>query len=105
MNAQPRAIAIHSSLLRPILLLGAERELVLIAGIIAAVLALSLGRFLFAVMGAFFWSLSLVVLQRSAKADPQLSRVYMRHVRYRGYYAGQSRATARTSTIREQLPC
>ena len=29
MNEQPRTIAIHTSLIRPILLMGAERELVL----------------------------------------------------------------------------
>ena len=33
MNEQPRTIPIHTSLIRPILLMGAERELVLISGI------------------------------------------------------------------------
>jgi type IV secretion system protein VirB3 len=87
------------------LLLGAERELVLISGIISAIFVMSLGRFVFAVLGMLFWAVSLVTLQRSAKADPQLSRVYLRHIRYRGYYAAQARATARTPIIREQMPC
>ena len=38
MSDRPRAIPIHLSLIRPILLMGAERELVLISGILAAVL-------------------------------------------------------------------
>jgi type IV secretion system protein TrbD len=105
MNEQPRTIPIHISLIRPILLMGAERELVLTSAIIAAVLVMSIERLLFAVVGAVFWALSLAALQRAAKADPQFSRVYLRHTRYRAYYAAQSRTTARVPTVREGMPC
>jgi type IV secretion system protein VirB3 len=93
------------SLIRPILLMGAERELVLISGILAAVLVMSLARLLFTVVGVVFWGLSLAALQRAAKSDPQFTRVYLRHTRYRGYYSAQSRATSRLSTVREGMPC
>jgi len=105
MNEQPRTIPIHASLMRPILLIGAERELVLISAILAAVLVFSLERLLFTVVGVVFWGLSLAALQRAAKADSQLSRVYVRHARYRAYYAAQSRATSRISSIRAGMPC
>jgi type IV secretory pathway TrbD component len=105
MNDQPRTIPIHTSLIRPILLMGAERELVLISAIIAAILVMSLERLLFAVVGVVFWALSLAALQRAAKSDPQFSRVYLRHTHYRAYYAAQSRVTARTSSVREGMPC
>lgn len=105
MNEQPRTIPIHASLIRPILLMGAERELVLISAIIAAVLVMSLERPLFAVVGAVFWALSIAVLQRAAKNDPVLSRVYLRHTRYRTYYPAQSRVTSRVSSTREGMPC
>ena len=105
MNDRPRAIPIHSSLMRPILLMGAERELVLISGIIAAVLILSLERLVFTVVGVVFWCLSLAALQRAAKADPQFSSVYLRHARYRAYYPAQSRVTAHLVSIREGMPC
>jgi type IV secretion system protein TrbD len=105
MNEQPRTIPIHVSLIRPILLMGAERELVLVSAIIAAVLVMSLERLLFTVVGVVFWALSLAALQRAAKNDPLLSRVYLRHTRYRGYYSAQSRATARVSSPRESMPC
>ena len=101
MNEQPRTLVIHTSLMRPILLLGAERELVLISGMVAAVMVLSLQRPLFAVVGVVFWCASLAALQRAAKVDPQLTRVYLRHIRYRVYYEAQSRATALTPVIRE----
>ena len=105
MNDRPRTIPVHASLMRPILLMGAERELLLTSGVIAAVLVLSLQQLLFTVVGVVFWSLSLAALQRAAKADPQFSRVYLRHARYRAYYAAQSRVSARMSSIRESLPC
>jgi type IV secretion system protein VirB3 len=105
MNDRPRTIPIHASLMRPILLMGAERELLLISAIIAAVLVLSLQQLLFTVVGVVFWCLSLAALQRAAKTDPQFSRVYLRHARYRGYYAAQSHPGARVSPIRESLPC
>jgi type IV secretion system protein VirB3 len=105
MNDRSRTIPIHLSLLRPILLMGAERELALISAIIAAVLVLSLERLLFTVVGVIFWSLSLAALQRAAKADPQFSRVYLRHARYRAYYAAQSRVSARVPSIWEGIPC
>ncbi len=105
MNEQPRTIPIHVSLIRPILLMGAERELVLTSAIIAAVLVMSLERFLFAVVGVVFWALSVAALQRAAKNDSLLSRVYMRHTRYRAYYPAQSRATSRVLSAREGMPC
>ena len=105
MTDRPRSIPIHLSLIRPILLMGAERELVLISGILAAVLVMSLARLLFTVIGVVFWALSLGALQRAAKSDPQFTRVYLRHTRYRAYYAAQSRATSRLSTVREGMPC
>ena len=105
MNDRPRTIPIHASLMRAILLMGAERELLLISAIVAAVLVLSLQQLLFTVVGVVFWCLSLAALQRAAKADPQFSRVYLRHTRYRAYYEAQSRPSARLSSIREGLPC
>ena len=105
MTERPRRIAIHLSLIRPILLMGAERELVLISAILATALVMSLARLLFTVVGVVFWALSLAALQRAAKADPQFTRVYLRHTRYRAYYAAQSRATSRLATVREGMPC
>jgi len=35
MNDRPRTIPVHASLMRPILLMGAERELLMISAIIA----------------------------------------------------------------------
>lgn len=88
---EPRRIAIHRSLNRPHLLLGAERNLVLLAGVVTALLlfsgSISPTSILMAVM---FWSGSFWALVRMGKADPQMSQVYQRHIRHRSYYSARS---------------
>lgn len=82
----PERTRVRQSLLRPLLALGGERELVFASGMIAAILAFSLGDALLAAIGVAFWLLSLFVLQRMAKHDPQLSRVYIRHANKKTFY-------------------
>ena len=88
---EPRRIAIHRSLNRPHLLLGAERNLVLLAGVVTALLlfsgSISAASILLAVA---FWSASFWALVRMGRADPQMSRVYQRHIRHRPYYGARS---------------
>jgi len=86
---------VRQSLLRPLLALGGERELVFGSGMIAAILALSLGDIMLAALGIGFWLLSLFVLQRMAKHDPQLSRVYLRHVNTTTFYPAAAHLSAR----------
>jgi type IV secretory pathway TrbD component len=88
---EPRRIAIHRSLNRPHLLLGAERSLVLLTGVVTALLIFS-GSISVPTVGlaVLFWSCSFWALVRMGKADPQMSRVYQRHIRYRSYYGARS---------------
>jgi type IV secretion system protein TrbD len=88
---EPRRIAIHRSLNRPHLLLGAERSLVLVVGLITALVIFS-GDIstVSIVVGVSFWSGSFWALIRMGKADSQMSRVYQRHIRYRPYYSARS---------------
>jgi type IV secretory pathway TrbD component len=76
------------------LVLGAERELVFGSGMIAAMLAFSFGNIVFAGVGVGFWVVSLVVLQRMAKHDAMLSRVYMRHLNKKIFYPAAAHLTA-----------
>ena len=83
----PRLTPIHLSLTRPLLLAGAERELVLVNGTIIAALIFGVGFHWASVTAAILlatvghWG-----LMRAAKHDPQLSRIYVRHIRYQEYY-------------------
>ena len=82
----PVKTRVRQSLLRPLLILGGERELVFASGIVAAILVFSLGDLVLSAIGVAFWLISLVVFQRMAKHDPQLSRVYLRHVNKKIFY-------------------
>ena len=81
-----RRTTLPRALHRPNLILGGERKLVLTTGLIFT--ALNLPSTLFAIA---FWFLCLAALRQMAKADPQMSNVYLRNIRYRGYYAPRSR--------------
>ena len=88
---EPRRIAIHRSLNRPHLLLGAERSLVLLVGVVTAILLFSGNISAPSILLAVgFWSVSFWALVRMAKADPQMSQVYQRHIRHQPYYSSHS---------------
>ncbi len=87
---EPRYIPIHRSLNRPHLLMGAERGLVLMAGMGTALIIFSGGISITSVgIGVTFWALSFWSLVQMGKADTQMSMVYQRHVRYRSYYTAR----------------
>ncbi|MDQ2694373.1 MAG: conjugal transfer protein TrbD [Pseudomonadota bacterium] len=87
----PRRQPIHVALQRPILLAGGERELVMLNAALVAALVMTGG----------FTAGSLVVagllatvghwgLVRAARLDPQMRRVYQRHVRYQNFYPARA---------------
>ena len=83
------------------LVLGGERELVFFSGMLAAVLAFALGNLTLAAIGVAFWLLSLFVFQRMAKHDPQLSRVYIRHLNKKIFYPAHAHVTSREPELKK----
>lgn len=77
---------IHRALSRPALLFGADRELVLLAGLLAVVLVFVVLTLVSAVLGCVLWIVTVGILRMMAKADPLLRSVYMRHLKYRSRY-------------------
>jgi type IV secretory pathway TrbD component len=83
MNGEGRRLnIIHQSLVRPVLLAGAERPLAIANWITAAALILGAGTWYTAILGALLATAGHWVLVQAAKIDPQLSQVYVRHWRY-----------------------
>lgn len=84
-----RTIPIHQSLHRHNHILGAERELVMTSGLVALLVgiggltAVSIGT------AVAFWLLALFALRRMAKADPIMSRVWLRHIKQQEFYAAK----------------
>ncbi len=77
---------IHRALSRPNLLLGADRELVLVTGLAAAILIFVVLTWTSALVGFCLWTIVLGILRMMAKADPQMRAVYARYIRYRSIY-------------------
>ena len=84
---------IYRALWRANMIAGGERELVLIAAIVCGGVAVSSLNFVSAAIGGAVWLVILMFLRMMAQADPNMSKVYLRHLRYRPYYPARSRPT------------
>lgn len=82
-----RRIPIRQSLHRPSLLLGAERELVLLTGLVTFVCVFVAMAPVIAVIGLTMWLVLIQLLRAMAKSDPILSKVYLRHIKYQAHYS------------------
>lgn len=89
-NDQPREVQIFQSANRPNLIMGGDREMVLLAGLLSAALIFSVATVWAIAVGISAWVFAVAALSRMAKVDPLLRHVYVRHVRYARYYAAKS---------------
>jgi len=96
----PREMPFHQSANRPHLLLGGDRELVLVSGVLAAMLIFAVMTWWSIVAGLVLWLAAVAVLARMGRVDPLLRHLYVRHVRYRAFYPAKSRLSARPTSTR-----
>jgi len=90
MDDQPVFTPMRASLNRPQLLMGGDRELVLLSGLLLALMAVSVMSFLsFLIGGASFMAI-VAVLARMGKEDPLMRQVYARHLAYKDFYPAKS---------------
>ncbi|AYG64270.1 MULTISPECIES: conjugal transfer protein TrbD [Rhizobium] len=81
---------IHRALSRPNLLMGADRELVLLTGLAAVILIFVVLTVYSVVFGVAVWIVVVGLLRIMAKADPLMRQVYARHISYQHYYKATS---------------
>lgn len=81
---------IHRALSRPNLLMGADRELVLLTGLAAVILIFVVLTWYAALFGVAVWLVAVAALRMMAKADPLTRRVYLRHVSFKPHYRATS---------------
>lgn len=81
---------VHRALSRPNLLMGADRELVLLTGLASVILIFVVLTWYAALFGVAIWIVAVAALRMMAKVDPMMRRVYIRHVSYRPYYRATS---------------
>lgn len=78
---------VHQSTIRPVLMLGVERELAVIEATLIASLTLGLGGNLLGIgLAAVIVVVVHPLLLLATKNDPQMVRVYARHLRFRLFY-------------------
>lgn len=85
-----RRIPVHSSLHRANLVMGAERELVLGSALAALLVGIGGLSLVSAGTAIVFWFCAIWVLRRMARADPMMSKVWLRHVRQQVFYSARS---------------
>ncbi|RWG04121.1 conjugal transfer protein TrbD [Mesorhizobium sp.] len=81
---------IHRALSRPNLLIGADRELVLLTGLAAVILIFVVLTWYAALFGVTIWLVAVGLLRMMAKSDPLMRRIYLRHISFRPYYRATS---------------
>ena len=72
------------------LFMGGDRELVMFSGLLAFALVFSAQELRATVIGLLLWFGSLHLFRVMAKSDPKMRYVYLRHLRYKGYYPARS---------------
>ena len=81
---------VHRALSRPNLLIGADRELVLLTALAAIILIFVVLTWYAALFGMAIWVIAVAALRMMAKADPLMRRVYVRHISYKAFYRATS---------------
>jgi type IV secretion system protein VirB3 len=81
---------VHRALVRPMLLMGGERELVMMSGLIAGIFIVSFLKVWSITFGVVLWLVSVYFLRRMAEKDPVMSKVFIRSIRYPKYLLPQS---------------
>lgn len=77
---------IHRALSRPNLLMGADRELLLVTGLAAIILIFVVLTLYSALFGIAVWIVVVAGLRMMARSDPMMRRIYIRHIAYRSHY-------------------
>jgi type IV secretion system protein VirB3 len=86
-----RLTPIHRALHRPNLILGGEREPVLIIAIVCAGVVVSALNLVAIGIGGLVWLTAALFLRMMAKADPYMSKIYLRQLRFPAYLPARSR--------------
>ena len=85
-----KSIKIHSALNKPNLLMGAERELILVVGLFSAMMVFIALTWETFIVGIVMWIVITTLLRMMAKADPLMSKVYLRQLKYNSFYPAHS---------------
>lgn len=86
-----RMTPFHRALHRPQQVMGGERELTLFSMLVAGGLIVSAMNLVATLLGLVIWLVCIQGLRKMAKADPIMSKVYIRQLKFGHYYGPFSR--------------
>lgn len=86
-----RRTATYRALHRPQQVWGGERELMLTSMLVAGGIIVAAMNWFATIIGLILWFACVYGLRQMAKADPHMSKVYLRQLKYQNYYASFSR--------------
>jgi type IV secretion system protein VirB3 len=97
-RSELKRVVIHRSPVRLIMLMGAERNLVIFSVMFCTymtyLICMRYSVWLGVGVGGSFWLVSLFLLRRLAKIDPQMWQVFNRHIKYKAFYPARGRFDA-----------
>ena len=91
---------LHESLNRPMLMMGGERNLVLMLMVLSGVFIFSLHALWAAVVGISLWLAGQFALTRAGQYDPQLSKTGARLLKLQRFYPAAASPFARQREIK-----
>ncbi len=95
-----RLTPFYRALHRPQQIMGGERELMLFSMLVAGSLIISAMNLVAALIGVTIWLICVYGLRLMAKADPEMSKIYIRQLKYNHYYGSFSRPFRVSKTSR-----
>ena len=96
---------VHASLHRPILLAGAEQGLAIFEGTLIAALLVAVGPgWTTLLLVALYLGIVHPLAVWATGKDPMVSGVYLRSLRYAGYYPAAGRLPGRPAPVRPSIP-
>lgn len=94
--AELRKVPLHRAMTRPQLFAGGEREPMLMLGLICFTLIFVGLSWFTAILAVSLYIFGAFGLRQLAKADPQMTRVYLRHVAYAPFMTARPTPWANT---------
>jgi len=87
---------INQALCKPDHIWGVERELILTSLLTVVTIVFLSMTLEMTILGIALWIVTYNGLRMMAAADPIMSRIYLRHIKYRAYYPARSTPWAET---------
>jgi type IV secretion system protein VirB3 len=88
---QKTSTPLLQSLTKPILLLGGERENVILLACLSLSLCATGRDVLSLILALFIWSIGIIASKLTAKIDPWATKVFLRALLYRDFYSARER--------------